>query len=143
MQIVRYAPFKGMDAIEDQFKDIFGEVFDRGFWQMELPATDMYEEDGKLMVEVDLPKFKEDEVEITVSADALEIKAQHEEDTEKKERKYVMRESTSGSFWRRITLPDNAKTDEAAADFTDGVLKVSMPLTDRPEPKKLSIKSKK
>jgi len=53
-----------------------------------------------------------------------------------------VRESSS-SFYRRIALPKRADADKIEAHLDDGVLKVSVPLTPLPEPKKIAISSKK
>ena len=45
-----------------------------------------------------------------------------------KEENYFVRESQYGSFVRRLTLPEWVNTDEIHATYTDGVLRISMPV---------------
>ena len=64
-----------------------------------------------------------------------------DEKEEDKDKKYVVRESSS-SFYRRIQLPERADADKIQAHLEEGVLKVSVPLTPLPEPKKIAITAK-
>jgi HSP20 family protein len=52
-----------------------------------------------------------------------------------------VRESSS-SFYRRIALPERADADKIDAQLDEGILKVTVPLTPLPEPKKVMISAK-
>jgi len=106
-----------------------------------LPTTDVYMKDNALVVEVHLPKFDEDDVNISIEHGNLVIQAQRHEKEEDKEKKYVVRESSS-SFYRSVQLPERADTDAIEAHLDDGVLKVTVPVTPAPEPKKIAVKSR-
>ena len=82
------------------------------------------------------------DISIEVENGALIISAERHEKDEDKGKQYVIRESSS-SFYRRIALPKRADADKIEAHLDDGVLKVSVPLTPLPEPKKIAIGSKK
>jgi HSP20 family protein len=100
----------------------------------------MYTEGGKLVAEVVLPDFKKDEIEVTVTKESLEIKAEHKEkeETINKDRRYLLRESNQ-SYWRRLSLPARAKTDEVKCTLKDGKLIVSMPLEGKAKKKTIPI----
>ena len=95
-----------------------------------------------LVVEAHLPNFEQKDVNIEVENGALVISAERHEKEEDKGKQYVVRESSS-SFYRRIALPKRADADKIEAHLNDGVLKVSVPLTPLPEPKKIAISAKK
>lgn len=105
-----------------------------------MPITDVYTEgDGMLTVEAHLPGFAPDDVEVSVDDGALVIQAERHEKTEDDKKKtYVMRESTS-SYYRRIALPQKADEGAIAADFSEGVLKVTVPFRELPEPRKIAV----
>ncbi len=69
------------------------------------------------------------------------ISAERHEKEEDKDKKYVVRESSS-SFYRRLQLPERADADKIKADLDEGVLKVRVPLTPLLEPKKIAITAK-
>lgn len=133
--LVRWDPFAELSALQKQF---FGDDWMTSFKGVNIPTTDVYTKDNQLKVEAHLPNFEQNDVNIQVENNALVISAERHEKEEDKDKKYVVRESSS-SFYRRIALPDRADTDKIEAKLDDGVLKVSVPLTPLPEPKKIAI----
>ena len=100
---------------------------------------DVYTEDDKTMtVKAHLPNFQEKDISIDIDGDALVIQAERHEKEEDAKKKYVVRES-SASFYRRVTLPEQADQQNITAKFSDGVLKVSIPFKELPQPKKIAI----
>jgi HSP20 family protein len=137
--LVRWDPFAELSSLQKQF---FGDDFMSSFKGVNIPTTDVYTKDDSLVVEAHLPNFEQKDVNIQVDGNALVVSAERHEKEEDKGKKYVVRESSS-SFYRRVTLPERANTDKIEAHLDDGVLKVSVPLTPLPEPKKIEVSSKK
>jgi HSP20 family protein len=136
---MRYDPFAELNALQKQF---FGDDLLSPFKGVNIPTTDVYtNEDNQLVVEAHLPNFNQDDVNIQVDDGALIIQAARHEKEEDKSKKYVVRESSS-SFYRRIQLPERADVDNVQAQLDEGVLKVAVPLTPLPEPKKIAVESK-
>jgi HSP20 family protein len=139
MQITPWSPFRGLTKVENQFNKMLEGSFPGDFWGLDVGGVDMYEEKGQLIVEASLPDFDEKDIEITAEGGALVIKGEHTSESERKDRKYIVQERASGSYWRRVTLPEGAKAEDAKATFEDGVLKVTMPAASLPAPKKIAI----
>jgi HSP20 family protein len=137
-KLVRFDPFTELNALQRQF---FGDDGLTPFKGMNIPTTDVYTKDNQLKVEAHLPNFEQKDVNIQVEDGALVISAERHEKEEDKGKKYVVRESSS-SFYRRIALPERADADKIKAHLDDGILKVSIPLTPLPEPKKVAITAK-
>ena len=72
-----------------------------------IPTTDVYTKDNELVVEAHLPNFDQKDVDIRVENNALVVSAERHEKEEDKDKKYVVRESSS-SFYRRVALPERA-----------------------------------
>ncbi len=138
-KLVKFDPFAEINALQRQF---LGDDWSAPFKGFGIPTTDVYTKDNELVVEAHLPNFDQSDVNVEVDGDALIISAERHEKEEDKSKKYVVRESSS-SFYRRITLPERASADKITAHLDDGVLKVGVPLAPLPEPKKISIKTKK
>lgn len=137
--LMRYDPFAELDALQKQFfgGDTFTPI--RG---LSLPTTDVYtNNDKELVVEAHLPHFEDKDVHVEVEKNVLVVRAERHEKQEDKDKKYVVRESSS-SFYRRIHLPERANTESIQADLEDGVLKVTIPFKELPQPKKIAIASK-
>ena len=135
-RIVKYDPFAEMQSLQKQF---FGDdwLTPSG---LQLPATDIYTQDDKrLIAEVHLPHFAEEDIDVRIDRGMLEIQAEKHEKEEDKKKKYVVRESSS-SFYRLFQLPEAADEDNIEAHFEAGVLKVTVPFKELPAPKKISIK---
>jgi HSP20 family protein len=137
-KLVKYDPFADLAALQRQF---FGDDWLSPLKGVNIPTTDVYTDDNNLIVEAHLPNFEQDDVDIQVDNGALVISAERHEKEEDKKKKYVVRESSS-SFYRRIQLPERADPDKVEAHLDDGVLRVSVPLTPLPEPKKIAVKSR-
>lgn len=133
--LVKWDPFTELSALQ---KQLFGEDFITPFKGINIPTTDVYTKEDQLTVEAHLPNFNQEDVDIQVENNALVISAERHETEKDKDKKYVVRESSS-SFYRRIALPERADSDKIEANLEGGVLKVSVPLTPLPKPKKISI----
>jgi HSP20 family protein len=148
-QLQRYNdPFAGLTSLHSQLDDIFNNMLSPALSTARpaVPAMDVYTEEGKrLNAEVQAPGFTPEDIEITVNNGVLEIKGEKHEKDEPEDkgngegrRDYMVRESHA-SFYRSIVLPKHADTDSISADFKDGVLKVSVPFKELPEPKRIQI----
>lgn len=138
--LIKWDPFAELSALQKQF---FGDDWITPVRSVNIPTTDVYTNDGKeLILEAHLPNFNENDVSIQVENGALVVSAEKHEKEEDKKKKYVIRESSS-SFYRRIQLPDRADQSGIKAHMEGGILKVTVPLKELPEPKNISITSSK
>jgi len=136
--LTRWDPFAQLATLQKQF---FGDDLLSPFKAVNIPTTDVYTTENKLVIEAHLPNFNQDDVSIQIENNALVISAERHEKEEDKSKKYVVRESSS-SFYRRIQLPERANVEAIEAHLDEGVLKVQVPLTPLPEPKRIAISSK-
>jgi len=136
---MRWDPFSELSALQKQF---FGDDWVSSLKGVNIPTTDVYTKNNQLIVEAHLPNFEQKDVNVQVENGALIISAERHEREEDKDKKYVVRESSS-SFYRRVQLPDRADSNSIDAHLDDGVLKVIVPLTPLPEPKKITVSTKK
>ena len=140
MAIVKFDPFQEMRALQRQFfnDDWFAPVRNNAF----LATTDVYtNEDKELVVEAHLPHFEDKDVDVSVDRGTLEIRAEKHEKEEDKDKKYVIRESSS-SFYRRIALPAHVDEGKIKAHLDNGILKVTVPFKELPKPTKISVTKK-
>ncbi len=137
-RLIKWDPFAELTALQKQF---FGDDFMSSLKGVNIPTTDVYTKDNTLFVEAHLPNFDQKDISIEVDNDALVISAERHEKEEDKGKQYVVRESSS-RFYRRIELPERANADKIEAHLEEGVLKVAVPMTPLPAPKKIAIASK-
>lgn len=136
--LVRWDPFAELTALQKQF---FGDDWMSPVRGLNIPTTDVYTKDNQMVIEAHLPNFELGDINIQVDDHVLTVSSERHEKEEDKDKKYVVRESSS-SFYRRIALPKRADAEKIDAHLDDGVLKITVPLTPLPEPKKIAIAAK-
>jgi len=92
------------------------------------PSVDIRHCDGNMVITAELPGLKKDEVKVEVTEDALVIQGERKREHKEDHEGYHRWERNYGQFYRAISLPEGAKTDQIKAELEDGVLKVSMPV---------------
>ena len=150
--LVRWEPFRDMMTLRDAMGQLFEESMVRrspfGAWpfgrreDVATPAVDMYETEGEVMVKASLPGLKPEEVDITITGNALEIRGETKEETEEKRGDYYYKERSYGTFQRSLTLPVDIKADEAEATFENGVLTLKLPKAEQAKAKQIKIQAK-
>lgn len=131
--LTRWQPFAELDDLRARFDKMFADFGDGERGAAWRPEIDVVEESGKIAVHVNVPGIRPEEIKVEVEDDVLTISGEHTEEREEKDKRYVRRERRYGSFSRAIGLPDNAKRDEIDAACHDGVLEVTIPLTEEPK----------
>ena len=131
---------------------IFGEIlfdddwmdfpFDRDFWGRKNPLygknankimkTDIREHDGGYELDVDLPGFKKDEINVELENGYLTISAAKglDKDEQDKKGKYIRRERYAGAMQRSFYVGDEVTQEDIKAKFEDGILRLSIPKKD-------------
>jgi HSP20 family protein len=101
-------------------------------------AMDAYRRGDSVKVRFDLPGVDRDSIDVTVEKNQLSVSA--ERAWQPSENDEVMAsERSQGSFSRTLFLGDNLDTDQIDADYTDGVLTLSIPVAETAKPRKISV----
>ena len=87
-----------------------------------------------------MPNFDQKDITINIDKGNLVIRAERHEQEKDKDKKYIVRESSS-SFYRSIRLPEAANEDSVKAKMKDGVLKVTVQFKELPKPKQIAIEA--
>ena len=97
-----------------------------GMWS---PAIEVSERGDRMVVRADLPGLNKDDVKVETYDNHLVIQGERRQEHEEQgEGGYRRSERSYGSFYRSIPLPEGAQTEQARAEFKDGVLEVSVPV---------------
>lgn len=103
-----------------------------------VPQTDIYEEDGQLVMKTELPGVSRESLDITLVGDTLTIRAERKEDLPKNARHHAQ-EMRHGQYFRSIVLPYRVKEAEISATLNNGILEVRLPKAEVMKPKKVKI----
>jgi len=100
---------------------------------------DVREADDAYEIQAPVPGFKPEEVEITFADGVLRIQAEHTTNSQDLTGGYLRREVAKGTFQRALQLPGDIRGDEITADFSDGILTITVPRLKRREPRKIAV----
>jgi len=136
----RYMPEikRVQDKMNQLIEDFMAEAPVR-FSDVMKPLADVKETDEEVIVAMDLPGMDKGDVEITVTEDALEVKAERKTEKEEKEEEFYKKERTFARFERSLKLPAEVKAEDAKASLKDGVLEVHLPKVEVTTRKKVTI----
>lgn len=127
MKLVRYSPF--MEPFEEMEKQM------QGF----APALDVYEDKDNIIIEAPLPKIDPERIDINIEENVLSISGASEKKTEVDDKNYYRKEVRVGSFNRTVALPASVEGDQAKAEYEDGILKITVPKSEKAKPKKIKV----
>jgi HSP20 family protein len=145
MAIVRFEPFSGPAAAQNQFERFLREAFSPRSGEGEVstrtwaPPVDIYENGDNLVLKAELPGFNPDDVEIRVEDNTLYLKGERKFEKDVKEQSYHRVERSYGTFTRSFSLPNSVDADKVAATYKDGVLTLTMPKKEEAKPKTIKI----
>ncbi len=104
------------------------------------PALDLVESDKSFTVKLDVPGMDAKDIQVQVDGGTLSVSGQHKEEKSMNDSTYHRMERRSGSFSRTITLPCKISEDEVAAEYTNGVLTLTLPKSEAVA-KKIKVKT--
>jgi len=137
-----WKPFQELERMMRSWESRFPRLPFEGFEEEEIiPPVESYVKDGNLVVRADVPGLDPKDIEISVLHNVLTIKGERKAEKEVKEKDYLRREVSYGSFERRMSLPEGAAADKISATFKNGVVEVSIPLPKGFEGKKIPLET--
>lgn len=105
------------------------------------PAIDVTETDGAYVVRADLPGIKKENLDVTINEGVLTINAESRFEHEEKDNGRVIRqERRYGKFVRSMRLGGDVDESNVTADYTDGILTLTLPKSEEVKPKKIDVK---
>ncbi len=132
MAIVKWEPFGELDRFFDDFHT-------PGLGGMGDMAVDLYEDGNNYIAEMNVAGIEPEKVDVTVEGNYLRIVGTREEEKEKKEKHFFSKEIRRGSFERALRLPAPVNEEEVAAEYKEGVLKVTLPKREETKPGKVKV----
>jgi HSP20 family protein len=128
---VWHRPFLAESGLSRLMDEIFGDFSDVGFdISPSVGKTDVYERDGSVIYEIELPGVAKEEVEIKVDQARLTISGETKRSEEVKREDYFRIGRRYGRFQRTLPLPADIEDEKAiSASLKDGILKVAVPLS--------------
>ena len=106
-----------------------------------VPAVDVYEDEGKLLLKFEVPGIRPEDLDIRVEGRTLTVRGERKWETGQKEENYHRVERRFGSFVRTFTLPATVDTETVQAESEHGVLQLTLNKKPESKPKQIQIKA--
>ena len=143
------SPFRAFQRMADEMDRMFEDFglgrrlarpFSRetgtGIWA---PDVEVFQKNNELTIRADLPGLKREDVTVDITDNDVCIQGERKHEKEEEREGYYRSERGYGSFSRVIPLPEGAITDQAKANFKDGVLEITMPAPPASKGRRLEI----
>lgn len=134
MAIIPRRPFFNLEDFFEEWPE--WPAFEGEGTMMRSPRMDVYEEDGNLVAEVEMPGVDLEDVEVNIKDNVLRVEAEREKKEEKEEKGYYCKELSRGYYRRAVSLPVEVEDQKAEAKLKDGILKVVVPKVEKEEAEK-------
>jgi HSP20 family protein len=127
-----------MDRLWDSF---FGErPFPRIREREWAPSLDVSETKDNFVVKAEVPGMDAKDIDISLTGDILTIKGEKRQEREEKEEDYHLVERSYGGFSRSVRLPAEVESGKIKASYKHGILKVTLPKSEKVKAKEVKIK---
>lgn len=144
MSIVRYDPWSSLLDLHDALGRHVVRGDDDSYLAMTdwIPALDIKSEPNRYLIRVDVPGVESDKIDVSVENNYLTIKGSRDTETKESKEGFSRIERVSGSFIRRLSLPDDVDSADIGAHVKNGVLEIEIPKSKQKGAKKISVKEK-
>lgn len=105
-----------------------------------LMPMDLYRDGDHYVLAADLPGIDPGSVDIDVDGQLLTIRAERTLRSAEGV-KWLARERQSGSFLRQLNVGSGVDTEHISASYENGVLLVTIPVSERAKPRKIEVSS--
>jgi HSP20 family protein len=143
--LTRWEPFREFSTLQDRMNRLFRESYSGEGRDQSLttssfaPAVDVYEDEHKVTLKIEVPGIDEQDIDVRVENNTLTVHGDRKIEKEEKEENYRRVERQYGSFTRTFTLPPTVDTENVAAVYDKGVLKIALPKKAEAKPKQIKV----
>src|SRR6201986_68304 len=131
MPIVRWDPLREVVSLQSRLNSLFQD-YGRGQDEDALvaaafaPPVDIYEDDHKLVLKLEVPGVKQDDLDIQIEGRTLTARGERKFSSEEKQENFHRVEHRYGTFARTFTLPGSVDADSVKATYDAGVLQLEL-----------------
>jgi HSP20 family protein len=142
MAITRWDPFREVASLQNRMNALFRDL-NEGESPLTtasfVPAVDIYEDEKKVALKLEVPGVEEKDLDVSVENNTLTVKGERKFEKEEKEENFHRIERRYGSFFRSFTLPSTVDTEHIAASYNAGVLKLELQKKPEAQPKQIKV----
>ncbi len=144
MALLRYNPWQEMNALQRQLNQLFDEgvltTSERDLQKQSFaPSAELYETDDAVMLKLELPGIKAEDVDIQATKEAVYISGERKQATTSEENGVTRSEFRYGKFSRSIGLSALIDNTKISAEYQDGILKLTLPKAEEEKHKVVKV----
>jgi HSP20 family protein len=142
MAINRWDPFREVVALQNRVNSLFREMNDSDSpltTASFVPAVDIYEDQSKVLLKLEVPGMDEKDLDIRVENNTLTVKGERKFEKDEKEENFHRIERRYGTFYRAFTLPSTVDTEHINAAYQNGVLRLELNKKPEAQPKQIKV----
>jgi HSP20 family protein len=142
MAISRWYPIREVASLQDRVNSLFQDFAGDGQTVTAAafaPAVDVYENGEKVVLKLDVPGIKEEDLDIRVENQTLSVRGERKFEKEEKEENFHRIERRYGSFFRSFSLPTTVDTENVEASYNAGVLKLELKKKASAQPRQIKV----
>lgn len=146
MSIIKYDPFRELRGLQDDMNRLFLTNFSRGSEEGFMsgawaPSVDIFENKDQIVLEAELPGMKPEDVSISIENNVLTLHGERKFEKKDEGDNFHRVERSYGSFTRSFTLPPTVSSENADAEFENGVLRLTLAKREEAKPRRIEIKA--
>lgn len=129
MALIRWQPFQEMETLRRQMDRMFDEMagLNPGYQEIWKPAIELKNTDDAIILRAEIPGIEGKDLDVRVTREAVAISGEHRYERKTEEQSFFRTEFRYGKFQRVIPLPVAIQNDRVQADFTNGILTLTLP----------------
>jgi HSP20 family protein len=145
MAINRLDPFRNIFVLQNRMNSLFPDfprVQDKSDVQTTpafVPPVDIYEDEHKVALKLEVPGMKQEDFDIQVENNTLTIRGERKFEKEEKEENFYRIERRYGSFYRAFKVPNTIDSESVQATYDAGVLKIELAKKAEAKPKQIKV----
>jgi HSP20 family protein len=143
MAITRWDPFREVAVLQNRLNSLFGNLNNENESALTtasfVPAVDVYEDEKKVVLKLEVPGIAEKDLDVSVENNVLTVKGERKFSAEEKEENFHRIERRYGSFYRAFTLPSTVDTETIDAKYDAGVLRLELKKKPEAQPKQIKV----
>jgi HSP20 family protein len=133
-------PFEDVAGLQKRLNSIFNDFVGPDTSSASfVPAVDVYEDPEKLVLKLEIPGVKQDDMDIRLENQTLVIRGERKFESNEKAENFHRIERRFGSFVRTFTLPQTVDAESVAATMDAGVLTISLTKKAEAQPKQIKV----
>lgn len=126
MSLIPWNPFRDFENVGWDIGSLH-DVPSKLFGGFSSPRVDVYQTEKEVVVQAEIPGVSKEDLSLYIDESTVRLSGQTRKEKELKDEDIYRTERYYGRFSRSIPLPVEVKSEEAKAEYKDGILTIKIP----------------